>query len=178
MSAEDIDKLLRSYRKTPLRAHDALPRNLAHTGQDLVERLLPHRAPMLLVDRLLGVDLSESLAYGQRLIGSDHLGIAGHFPGYPVLPGAIQIEMLGQLGLCMFRFLEAGALELADALPPLNIRATKILGAHFLAEVVPGDMVELVAQCLEMDDFLATSITQARVGERIVCVMAGEVAFV
>jgi 3-hydroxyacyl-[acyl-carrier-protein] dehydratase len=153
------------------------PTNFAERAEELPKRLLPHRGAMLLVDRLMGVDLEEGTAYGQRFIGADHVGLDGHFPGYAVLPGTIQIEMLGQLGLCMYRFLERESLDVEDEFGELTIRATKILGAHFLAEIRPGDEVELLAKKVYVDAFSGVCIAQALVDGRVCSVMAGEVVF-
>lgn len=176
-SLDNVDALLRSYRKKPVVPPDERPHNLTAQAASLPARLLPHRGSMLLVDRVEGVDLERRTVWGTRTIGPGHLGLDGHFPGYPVLPGTIQIEMLGQLALCLYRFVEHGTLELPAELPPPDLRATKILGAHFLAEVRPGDEVTMVARLLELDDFLGTSLCQAIVGERVCCVMVGEVCF-
>ena len=174
----DIEARLKSLRRKPLVPLSELPHNLRERGgSDLPPRLLPHRPPMLLVDRVDGVDLDQELIHGSRLITDDHIGLRGHFPRYAVLPGTIQIEMLGQLALCLYAFLNEGTLELPDEIPTLNIRATKILGAHFLDEIRPGDRVELIARVLERDDFLGTCVAQAIVDRRICCVMAGEVCF-
>src|SRR5690554_778643 len=103
---DDQAGLLRRYRKKALIPADELPMNFGARGSTLPARLLPHRGPMLLVDTLMGVNVERGIAYGRRYIHDDHIGLDGHFPGTPVLPGTIQIEMLGQLGLCMYRFLE------------------------------------------------------------------------
>ncbi|MFU8802992.1 MAG: 3-hydroxyacyl-ACP dehydratase FabZ family protein [Bradymonadaceae bacterium] len=177
MNPEEIDRLLRKYRKRPLIAAGDLPNNFVERSAELPIRLLPHRGPMLLVDELVGVNPEEGIAYGRRHIHSDHLGLDGHFPNYPVLPGTIQIEILGQLALCMYRFLDQDTVDIDEDLGELNLRATKILGAHFLSEIRPGDDVHLLAKKLHVDEFMGVCIAQALVGPTVCCVMAGEVVF-
>lgn len=174
---EDVDSLLKTYRKKHLVPEDQRPMNFGELGAELPARLLPHRGPMLLVDDLLGVDVEAGVAFGRRHIHEDHVGLAGHFPGMPILPGTVQIEMLGQLGLCMHRFLEQGDLNTEADFGEMTIRATKILGAQFVAEIRPGDDVDLVARRLYVDDFMGTCIAQALVGDKICSVMIGEVIF-
>jgi 3-hydroxymyristoyl/3-hydroxydecanoyl-(acyl carrier protein) dehydratase len=60
-------------------------------GPAAIERLLPHRPPMLLVDRISAVDLEQQALRAHRRIDPDDPLLAGHFPGDPVYPGALLV---------------------------------------------------------------------------------------
>lgn len=129
---------------------------------------------MLLVDELVGCDLDAGLLMARRHIGDDHIGLTGHFPGDPMVPGTLLLEMLGQAGVVLYSLLLED--EIREGLP--GVRATKILGAHFAAEVRPGDTVDLVVRAGEYDTFLGECVAQAIVDGDIACAMAGEVAII
>lgn len=167
----ETDQRLRRLRRTPILDSSDYPRNPAESD-GLLERLLPHRPPMLLVDELVGRDLEDELVVGRRRIGDDHIGLRGHFPGDPVLPGTLQLEMLGQLGVALFSMLLE---EQTDGEVP-GVRATKIRGAHFVREVRPGDTIDLVVRAGEWDTFLGECEAQAVVDGDVAAAMVGEVA--
>lgn len=165
------DDRLRRLRRTPLVDVDDIPRNLER-GTELLERLVPHRSPMLLVDELVGWDPDDELVVGRRHVGNDHIGLEGHFPEDPVLPGTLLLEMLGQVGIALFGLL----LEKQTDGEQFQVRATKILGAHFVRETRPGDTVDLVVRADEWDTFLGECNAQALVDGQVCAAMAGEVA--
>jgi 3-hydroxyacyl-[acyl-carrier-protein] dehydratase len=104
-------------------------------------KVLPHRHPAILVDRVLEVSPGERI----RAIKNVTIGepiFAGHFPGRPVMPGVLILEALAQ----------AGAL-LAYATEPFDPaeRSLYLLGvdrARFRRAVLPGDRLELVCETL------------------------------
>ncbi|SCC50290.1 3-hydroxyacyl-[acyl-carrier-protein] dehydratase /UDP-3-O-[3-hydroxymyristoyl] N-acetylglucosamine deacetylase [Chitinophaga costaii] len=104
-----------------------------------IERTLPHRYPMLLVDKI--IELSDSQVIGIKNVTFNEQFFQGHFPGNPVMPGVLQIEALAQCG---------GILAL-NTLPDPEAYSTyflKIDNCKFKQRVVPGDTMVLKMELL------------------------------
>jgi 3-hydroxyacyl-[acyl-carrier-protein] dehydratase len=172
----DYDALLKGHRKKPVANPDSLPTPLSY-GQEQIRRIIPHRRPFLLVDRLTGLDLAEGIIAGTRYVDPDDPVFRGHFPGNPVYPGSLQIEMVGQLGLCMHYFLTNATTEIAANAEPVRAMATRVLGAYYVMPVLPGCTVTMVAGKLEADEFAASMIGQTIVDGVVCSVLAGQVVF-
>ncbi|MGO4833706.1 3-hydroxyacyl-ACP dehydratase FabZ [Rhizobiaceae sp. 2RAB30] len=98
-------------------------------------KLLPHRYPFLLVDRIIEVDGDRS-AIGIKNVTVNEPHFQGHFPGHPVMPGVLIIEAMAQT---------AGAIcinSTAGDRPSLVYFMT-IDNAKFRRPVVPGDRLEI-----------------------------------
>lgn len=115
------------------------------TGRAGIEELIPHRGPMLLLDEITALDTEAGRIEGRRLIREDDPAFNGHFPDYPVYPGVLQIEMAGQLGLC----LGVKSLQGQSAGGTLSIRLWKVHKSVFVSELRPGDRVTVLAEILE-----------------------------
>jgi 3-hydroxyacyl-[acyl-carrier-protein] dehydratase len=98
------------------------------------EEVLPHRAPFLFVDEVLEVEPGQNARALWHLTG-DEAFFAGHFPGYPVLPGVLIVEAMAQTG------------ALAVLTDPRFADRLVLLGgvdrARFRRQVVPGDCLEM-----------------------------------
>ena len=97
-------------------------------------KLLPHRYPFLLVDKIIDMDRDES-ATGIKNVTINEPFFQGHFPSFPVMPGVLLIEGMAQT---------AGALcvhNLGDNYEPQLVYFMGIDGAKFRRPVVPGDTV-------------------------------------
>lgn len=99
-----------------------------------IMKLLPHRYPFLLVDRIVDMDGDRS-AIGIKNVTANEPYFQGHFPGNPVMPGVLLIEGMAQTAgaLCM-RFID----EFEE--PPL-VYFMAIDKARFRRPVIPGDTV-------------------------------------
>ncbi len=167
------DDRLRQLRRTPL-VEPGQWTTALDDRPELLDNRLPHDGPMLLVDELVGADFDDEFIVARRRITDDHIGLEGHFPGDPVVPGTLLLEMLGQVGVVLFSLLVEDELEDEH----FDVRATKIGGAHFAGEVRPGDVVDLVVSATDYDTFLGECEAQAIVDGTIKAAMCGEVMII
>ena len=100
-----------------------------------IMRLLPHRYPFLLVDRIVDIDADNS-AVGIKNVTMNEPHFTGHFPSQPVMPGVLIIEAMAQTAgaICM---------KHTGSDTPSLVYFMTIDGAKFRKPVVPGDQLEL-----------------------------------
>ena len=102
---------------------------------DEIKRVLPHRYPFLLVDRIIECDM-ESRIVGIKNITSNEPFFQGHFPEYPIMPGVLIIEALAQVACIL-------ALKTLKKEGHGSVFFTGIDGAKFRQPVRPGDRLRL-----------------------------------
>ncbi|HET7753920.1 MAG TPA: 3-hydroxyacyl-ACP dehydratase FabZ [Anaeromyxobacteraceae bacterium] len=127
-----------------------------------IERLLPHRYPFLLVDRITSVEEGKKIV-GLKCVTMNEPFFNGHFPGQPVMPGVLILEALAQ----------ASALLVLRTMPPAE-RTNKVIffmaidGARFRKPVVPGDRLELHCELLRSKGAVIKAKGEARVDGQVV----------
>jgi len=104
-----------------------------------IMKLLPHRYPMLLVDRILEIDDDGKRIVGLKNVSANEQFFQGHFPGAPVMPGVLIVEAMAQCAAVLF------LREIED-----RDRKLFLFGgvdkARFRKPVVPGD--QLILECV------------------------------
>ena len=171
---ENPDKELRRNRKKPLFDSTSIATPVDFPKTD-IERIIPHRDPLLFVDHIDGLDIDEGLISGSRTLDPSDPIFKGHFPEVPLYPGNFTLEMIGQLGLCLFYFDQNKTTSIAPDATPVPARATRIMGAYYLEPIPPGAKVQLLAKKIDFDGYFASMIGQALVDGKVAVVTIGEV---
>ncbi|QIL20263.1 3-hydroxyacyl-ACP dehydratase FabZ [Thermomonas sp. HDW16] len=129
-----------------------------------IERLLPHRYPFLLVDRVVEFEKDKRvLAY--KNVTNNEPFFTGHFPGHPVMPGVLVVEALAQAGGLLTQ-LSRDPAELGKD----TFYLVKVDNAKFSRMVVPGDKLELDVELRRRIRNMAQYVGIARVdGEQVAC---------
>ena len=159
MSGDPFASLIRSARRRPLWEAKATTHETSF-GRDAIERMVPHRGAMLMLDEITAVDFEQRGIRATRRIDVNDPAFVGHFPGEPVYPAFLQLEIVGQAGICLLDFVRRESLEVPASLRPRSLRLIKLHHGLLLAEIHPGDVLTALAVALVNDEL--TSIFAAQ----------------
>ncbi len=130
--------------------------------KDIMERL-PHRQPMLLVDRVLEMDPGKSIVAIKNVTYNEPF-FQGHFAHHPVMPGVLIIEALAQAA-ALFSFADAGAPNLAST--KIAYYLVGVDGARFRRPVVPGDQLRMEVTADKLSRSICKYTAVAKVEDQI-----------
>lgn len=127
---------------------------------DEIKKIMPHRYPFLLVDKILSVTEGKT-AVGIKNVTANEPFFEGHFPDYPVMPGVLIVEALAQTaGICLF----------ASGNPENKLGMfAGIDRARFKREVRPGDVLQLDVEITRYRGTIAKAIGKATVAGELAC---------
>ncbi len=123
-----------------------------------VERILPHRYPFLLVDRVVHIDLDGSEITAVKNVTVNEPFFQGHFPGAPIMPGVLILEALAQTG---------GILVHQKGYDKKIAVLLNVVGAKFRRPVTPGDVLFLHAKGLHISGNGGKIQAKAMIGNQI-----------
>lgn len=131
-----------------------------------IQKIIPHRYPMLLVDRILELEPMKR-AVGIKNVTFTEPFFQGHFPGQPVMPGVLILEAMAQVGA-------------VATLYPVENRGKVALFASidrvkFRKPVVPGDQLRMVAELVKIRGSMGKLWCEAFVDDQLVA--EGELMF-
>lgn len=131
-----------------------------------IQKVIPHRPPFLLVDRITEVVPGER-AVGIKNVTMNEPYFVGHFPGYPVMPGVLIVEALAQVGSVAMLMVEANKGKLGFF--------AGIDGFRFRGQVKPGDTLTLEVEITRLKGPIGKGKGIAKVDGKVVA--EGELMF-
>ncbi len=129
------------------------------SGLSLAEimKILPHRYPFLLVDRIS--EIGDRHIVGIKNVTINEPYFPGHIPGQPVMPGVLVVEAMAQVGACLIQHA-----------PHLRGRLAYLAGidrCRFRRPVVPGDTLRIEVEVRTLRGSLGKAWCVARVGDEV-----------
>jgi len=129
-------------------------------------KIMPHRYPFLLVDKILDIDIEKGYIVGQKNVSFNEPFFQGHFPDAPIMPGVLILEALAQAGGVLVH-LKSQVAKIAVLLSVNN--------AKFRHPVKPGDVLILKCEGLHLSSKAGRVKAQALVHDRVV--VEAEISF-
>ncbi|NGX49367.1 MAG: 3-hydroxyacyl-[acyl-carrier-protein] dehydratase FabZ [Candidatus Anoxychlamydiales bacterium] len=127
-----------------------------------IAKILPHRYPFLLVDRIVHIDLENNEIIGQKNVTSNEGFFQGHFPNVPIMPGVLVIEAMAQTGGILVY--QKGHVDKIAVLLKVSL-------AKFRRPIYPGDVVFIHAKAIHISSKGGRMQAKALVDEKV-CVEA------
>lgn len=149
-------------------------------GIEDVKRIMPHRDPFLFIDSIERVyfedeerelkgrifelrDLAGVVVEANYHTREDHPIFAGHFPGNPILPGVVQIEMIAQAAI--FAVYKAKE-EMIDK--KLDVALLGVSASKFRKPIVPGMDLKIVSKCMKYRGVMMQQDGEIYVGDQLI----------
>ena len=126
-----------------------------------IMRLLPHRYPFLMVDRITSLIPSKSVK-GIKNVTVNEPCFQGHFPGQPIFPGVLILEGMAQAGGCM------AFCSVPEMIGERLVYFAGIDKARFRKPVFPGDQLEYRLELIKHKRLIMVMKGQAFVGDQLV----------
>lgn len=128
----------------------------------VIQRILPHRYPFLLVDKVRDIVVNQSCV-GIKNVTMNEPQFTGHFPGMPIFPGVMIIEAMAQTS----GILVGVSMDLIDKNP--NVFFMSVDGVKFRRKVVPGDVLELHVRAVRGGGRVWKFEGRGMVGDELAC---------
>ncbi len=129
-------------------------------GIEEIMRVLPHRYPFLLVDRILEIEANKRVV-GIKNVTINEPFFQGHFPGHPIMPGVLIVEAMAQVG----GMLLLGSLEEPDT---KVVYFMSLDNVRFRKPVRPGDQIVFEVEIIQVRGMIAKTRGVARVDGEVV----------
>ena len=117
-------------------SHQQAPESQVTLGIEQILRMIPHRYPILMIDRLEEIVIDHS-AVGIKNVSANEPFFQGHFPGKPIMPGVLIIEAMAQTAATLVVY------TIGDNVEGRLVYFMSVENARFRKMVVPGDQLRV-----------------------------------
>ncbi|MCK5282657.1 MAG: 3-hydroxyacyl-ACP dehydratase FabZ [Nanoarchaeota archaeon] len=138
---------------------DELKNEKGEIDSNAVKQIIPYERPFLMIDRVLSLEKNKIIAIKNTTANEEFF--KGHFAGFPIMPGALIIEGMGQAATLMIRYNIENHLE-------KEVLAYKIKEAKFTLPTFPGDQLKYEVVLLGQDERGGLVSAKAFVDDKVV----------
>jgi beta-hydroxyacyl-ACP dehydratase FabZ len=138
---------------------DELKNEKGEIDSNAIKQIIPYEAPFMMIDRVMSLDKTKIVAIKNTTANEPFF--KGHFAGFPIMPGALIVEGMGQAGTLLVRYNLDNHWE-------KEVLAYKIKEAKFSAPTFPGEQLRYEVTMLGKDERGALMSAKAFVGDNVV----------
>ena len=138
---------------------DQLKNEKGEIDSNAIKQIIPYEMPFLMIDRVLSLDKTKVVAIKNTTANEEFF--KGHFAGFPIMPGALIVEGMGQAATLLLRYNLENHWE-------KEVLAYKIKEAKFSAPTFPGDQLKYEVIMIGKDERGALMGAKAMVDDKVV----------
>jgi 3-hydroxyacyl-[acyl-carrier-protein] dehydratase len=138
---------------------DELKNEKGEIDSNAIKQIIPYERPFLMIDRVLSLDKNKIVAIKNTTANEEFF--KGHFAGFPIMPGALIVEGMGQAATLLIRYNIENHWE-------KDVLAYKIKEAKFTSPTFPGDQLKYEIALLGQDERGGLCSAKAYVADKVV----------
>ncbi|APC96365.1 3-hydroxyacyl-ACP dehydratase FabZ [Francisella frigiditurris] len=137
-----------------------------------IKKILPHRYPFALLDKILDWDIEERSIIAQKNVTVNEEFFNGHFPEFPVMPGVLIVEAMAQATAILGELMAEKLFAEVVAKHGGGRRTFMLAGidkVRVKRPVMPGDVLIIESRMVKQKNIICTAQSVAKVNDQIVC---------
>ena len=135
-------------------------RDITEADIHLIQRIIPHRYPFLLVDKVVDLDVDAKRIIAHKNVTINEPYFQGHFPSHPIMPGVLQLEAMAQVASVVLLRMPGNQGKIGYFMSADNVKWRR--------PVLPGDTLIIETEILKMKRSIASGVGRCIVNGQVV----------